>query len=111
MGAMQNNNDKGTKKKGKRGSVRNADRLDVFARSSPTSGADWGGCDPKWIQAVITSITELGGAVTFGMSRDRGAHSVSLLLDDKRTTLWFNGDANLDEELEGVAATLEAITD
>ena len=109
MGAMQNNNQEGTKKKGKRGSTNNKGRLAAFAKGSRTGEADWGECDPKRIQSVIVGITSLGGAVTFGLSRDQGGHSVTLMLDDSRETMWFNGDANLDEELDAVAATLETL--
>lgn len=92
-----------------RGSVRNADRLAAFSGGNGTGKADWGACDPARIQAVLVGITGLGGAVTFGLSRDLGAHSLTLLLDGQRTTLWFNGNANLDEELEGVKATLDTL--
>ncbi len=110
MGAYQNNGAAAGAKKGVRGSVRNGDRLDAFASAHGPGDADWGACDPKRIQAVLVGITTLGGAVTFGLSRNQGAHSVTLLLDDKRTTLWFNGAADLDEALDGVVATLETIT-
>lgn len=109
MGAMQNNDRTPGTKKRTRGTVNNASRLDAFSRGSGGGSADWGGCDPKWIQAVVVGVTSLGGAVTFGLSRDMGAHSVTLLLDDTRKTLWFNGDADLDEELEAVAATLDTM--
>lgn len=110
MGAYQNNASKGGTKKKSRGSVKNADRLEAFSRGSPTGGADWGGCDPDRIQAVVVGITAMGGAVTFGMSKDQGAHSVTLMLDDSRQTLWFNGDAELNDELDTVIHTLKAIS-
>ena len=109
MGAMQNNPDKRGNPKKKRGSVKNADRLGAFRKDSPGEGADWGGCDPQWLQNVVCGITELGGAVTFGLSRDKGAHSLTLLLDDGRQTLWYNGGAELDDELRDVVATLVAM--
>lgn len=109
MGAMQNNVKQGGKKKGKRGSVNNANRLAAFSKGGPASGADWGGCDPDWIQTVVVAITRLGGAVTFGTSRDQGAHSLTLLLDNNRETLWFNGDADLTDCLKEVAATLDTL--
>jgi hypothetical protein len=93
-------------KKESRGSTRNADRLAAFTSGSGKGKADWGACDPARIQAVLVGITQLGGAATFGLSRDLGAHSLTLLLDGNRTTLWFNGNADLDEELEGVVDTL-----
>lgn len=93
-----------------RGSVRNADRLSAFASGNGDGGADWGGCDSERLQAVVVKITQLGGAITFGLSRDLGAHSITLMLDKSRKTLWYNGSADLDAELEAVAATLDAMT-
>jgi len=110
MGANQNNGKAGGTKKRTRGSVRNTDRLAAFAASSPASGADWGGCDPARLQAVVVAITSMGGAVTFGLSRDLGAHSLTLMLDGTRKTLWLNGDADLDERLDEAIATLDAMT-
>lgn len=92
-----------------RGSVDNAGRLAAFAKRESSGSADWGGCDPKWLQAVVVGITGLGGAVTFALSRDQGAYGVTLLLDSERQTLWFNGDADLDLELESVVAVLDAM--
>lgn len=109
MGAMQNNGretNAGTKK---RGSVKNADRLAAFDGKGNGGGADWGGCSCDLLHAVVVAITSLGGAITLGMSRDQGAHSLTLMLDDKRTTMWYNGRADLDEELGAVLATLNAI--
>lgn len=94
----------------KRGSVNNAGRLEAFRGRGKTGGADWGACDPKWLQAVVVGISRLGGAVTFGLSRDQGAHFLTLLLDDGKETLWYNGDADLDDELEAVAATLDTMS-
>ncbi len=109
MGSMQNHGKQGSGKSKSRGTVRNPDRLEAFARSGPAGGADWGDCDPDRLQGVLVGITRLGGAVTFGLSRDKGAHSLTLMLDDNRQTLWFNGDANLNEELDAVLHTLKAI--
>lgn len=95
-----------TRKKGKRGKVRNDKRLFAIAQRRTSASADWGGVDGMRLQAVIQLITSIGGAVTFGTSRDGGAYSVTLLLDGERETLWFNGDADLDDELQAVIETL-----
>lgn len=92
-----------------RGSTRNTDRLAAFASGQGTGAADWGTCDPARLQAVLVGITTLGGAVTFGLSRNLGAHSLTLLLDGNHSTLWFNGDADLDEKLDEVVATLDSL--
>lgn len=106
---MQNNAQKHGAKAKSRGSVRNGDRLSAFTGGKESGSADWGACDPKWLQAVVVAITSLGGAITFGLSRDQGAHSLTLMLDDSRQTMWYNGAANLDEELASVKATLDAL--
>jgi len=98
------------KKRKGRGSVNNKSRLQAFASGRGDASADWGGCDAKKLQAVIVAITELGGAITLGLSRDGGAYSLTLLLDQGRETLWFNGGADLDEELTAVKVTLDMIT-
>lgn len=106
---MKNGSGKGRsagKNSSARGSVRNTDRLAAFSSGGGEGSADWGACDPARLQAVVVGITSLGGAVTFGLSRDLGAHSCTLLLDGNRTTLWFNGGADLDAELEKVSDTL-----
>ncbi len=110
MGAYQNNEQTGGAKKKARGAVKNRDRLDAFANRNGEGSADWGACDPKWLQTVLVGITSLGGAATFGLSRDQGAHSLTLMLDGTRRTLWFNGNSNLDDELAAVVATIEAMT-
>lgn len=109
MGAYQNNakaDRKGTKS---RGSTNNTSRLDGFGGGSKEGGAEWSSCDPERLHAVVVAITGLGGAITLGLSRDRGAHSLTLMLDNDRTTLWFNGDADLDAALTDVQARLDAM--
>ena len=99
-----------TGRRSTRGSTNNSGRLSAFANARKSGSADWGGCDPARIQAVVVAITGMGGAATFGLSRDGGAYSLTLLLESERTTLWFNGGADLDAELEKVRATLDTMT-
>lgn len=100
------------KRKGKtRGSVDNATRLSRLGELSQGGGkADWGEALPENIAAVVMCVTRIGGAASFGLSRDRGAYNLTLFLDGERTTLWFNGDAALDEELVKVVLKLDAIS-
>lgn len=111
MGVASHGNKKTGSGKKTRGSTRNVDRLSAFAGRDGTSSADWGACDPARLQTVVVKITEMGGAVTYGLSRDLGAHSLTLLLDGNRQTLWFNGNADLDEELDGVVGVLKEMED
>lgn len=107
---MQNNAKKGTKSgKSGRGHAKNGSRLDAFSEQSRRGSADWGTCTPERLHACVVKITGMGGAITIGLSRDEGAHMLTLLLDDKRETLWFNGDDDLDEQLQAVYETLDAM--
>jgi hypothetical protein len=94
-----------------RGSVNNKSRLDGLFTSGDagTGNADWGNCDPRIIQGVITTAQNVGAAITFGLSRDGGAHMLTILLAGDRQTLWFNGDADLDAEVLTVIAKLETL--
>jgi hypothetical protein len=83
-------------------------RLEAFKANTHTGGADWSSCDAELLKEVVVLITDLGGAVIVGMSRDKGAHSMMLMLDKERQTLWFDGDADLDEKLQEVVGKLEA---
>jgi len=98
-------------KKSKRGSVKNAGRLAAFAQGVKDGSAGWETCHSEAMLGVVVAITKLGGAVTFGLSRNGGAHSVTLLLDDNRKTMWFNGDADLTAELGGIQDTLDDLSD
>ncbi len=95
--------------KKRRGSTNNTGRLEAFSNASPKGAADWGDCDSARLQSVVVGITALGGAVTFGLSRDQGAHSLTLMLDQERVSLWINGNADLDAELDKALATLKAM--
>lgn len=93
----------------KRGSVDNTGRLKKLLADTgqQTGKADWSSADPRWVAGVVHVVTRVGGAVSFGYSRDGGAYSLSIMLDGDRETLWFNGGADIDTELEGVYATFE----
>jgi len=107
----QHEADNPTKGKRKRGSVDNASRLQGLTGAGAQSkrGADWGTARPEWIAAVVTTATLLGMGVTFSLSRDGGAHGLTLLDNGERAAMWFNGDADLDAELEKVYAYLESL--
>lgn len=88
-----------------RGSTDNGRRLkNLLERVSNGSlgKADWGNARAEWLQAVICVIAQAGGLVSFGYSRDGNAYNLTILLDGDRETLWFNGNADLDEELRKV---------
>lgn len=85
-------------------------RLGGFKAASKTHGADWSTCSGDLLRDVVVLITDMGGAAIVGMSRDKGAHSLTLLLDNERKSLWFAGDADLDQQLREVIGVLQAET-
>lgn len=103
--------DGGNAKKGSRGSTKNSARLAGLGGSQGTGGkrADWGDAHPDNLCAVVLGVTRLGGLVSFGLSRDKGAHSLTIMLDGERAQMWFNGDADLDAELEKVVVYLDTL--
>jgi len=109
MGVAKNQKHESKANGHKRGSTDNGKRLAAFSKGSGSSEAEWAGCDSRKLQGVIEQITQMGGAITFALSRDKGAHSLTLMLDKERQTLWFNGGADLDEELDTVAGILAAM--
>ena len=94
-------------KRGTRGEANTANRLKAFKAEAKAGEAEWATCDAAVLLAVVDLITGLGGAITLGLSRDQGAHFLTLLLDDAKETLWFNGDADLTIKLHEVMVTLE----
>jgi len=98
------------KPKRRRGSTDNRSRLVSLQHPGREQGsADWGKASPDWIRAVTVAATHLGMIVPFPLSRDGGADCRALYDNGERTQLWFNGDADLDLELEAVFTFLESL--
>lgn len=98
------------KGKRKRGSVNNSNRLAGLQPSPEIGGqADWGNARAEWIAAVVVAATLRGMIVSFKLSRDGGAHGLELYESGDKVALWFNGDADLDQELEKVFEYLEGL--
>ena len=99
-----------TNGKSKRGSTDNAARLKGLFANEQGRKADWGSADPRAVAGIVVAVTRRSGAASFGTSRDGGAYSLTLFLDGERETLWFNGNADIDAELEQVFYLLDALT-
>lgn len=102
-----------SKGNGKRGSVNNAGRLSGFkvARSETVGKADWTRADPRWVMAVVGAASAAGCEVAFSYTKDGGAFGLKLFDfgNGERVQLWFNGDCDLDGELEQVYYTLGGV--
>jgi len=83
----------------KRGAVNNEKRLAQLTGKTQGGTASWERARPEWLAAIVILVSSAGGAVRFGLSRDKGSYSVGLYLGQENETLWFNGSADLDDEL------------
>lgn len=91
------------KKKSKRGPTNVARSLDGLGQAKGTSGgADYAEADFSFVAGIIIETTRRGGAVSLGLSRDKGAYNVTIFMDGDRRTVWINGDADLNAELEKI---------
>lgn len=83
----------------------------ITEKSSDASSdiADWGGIDGKVVVDLVQVITRLGGAVRFGYTRDGGAYSVGIYLDDDRSTFYFSPDVDVEAALEKLTEKLRII--
>lgn len=94
----------------KRGSVDNASRLAALGKTEKsTAGADWGTADARWLAACIAGISAVDGAIMFGYSRDGGAYRVIVYLDGDSAKLWWNGDCDVNIELEALWTYIDGL--
>jgi len=91
---------KKTKKRGATNVTRSLEGLGQ-ARGA-AGGADYAEADFSYIAGIIIEVTRRGGAVSFGLSRDKGAYNVTIFLDGERKTVWINGSDDLNAELEKI---------
>jgi hypothetical protein len=92
-----------------RGSTDNTRRLSTLFSNQSERKADWSNAPAGHVLALVCAITALGGAISFGTSRDGGAYSVTLMLGGERETLWFNGTADLEAELDNALYLIQTL--
>lgn len=85
--------------------------LDSIFAARSEGAADWGNASPERLLDVVTAMQGLGGAVTFGLSRDGGAYMLTLLLDGNRKTDWLPQSEDIDAWLEQWVYMLHAASD
>jgi len=84
--------------------------LDELFLGAAANVADWGSASPGAVLEVIVAMSSVGGAVTFGLSRDGGAYMLTFLLDGSRKTDWLPGDGLLDAWLENAAYLIRTLS-
>lgn len=75
-------------------------RLAGFGSGNSQSGSfDWGEADPVLVAGVVVSVTRHGGLASFGYTRDGGAGTVTVFLDNERSTEYFKPSEDTDQKL------------
>ena len=91
------------KKKSRRGATNVGRSLEGLGQAKgQTGGADYAEADFALVAGIIIETTRRGGAVSFGLSRDKGAYNVTVFLDGDRRTIWINGGDDINRELEKI---------
>jgi len=85
--------------------------LDELFRGASENVADWSSAGPGAVLEVIIAMSSVGGAVTFGLSRDGGAYMLTFLLDGSRKTEWLPCDGALDAWLENATYLIRTLSD
>lgn len=70
--------------------------------------ADWASVTPKVLVELITVVAGMGGATRFGYTRDGGAYSVGIYLDDDRETFYYKPGDDIDDALTQLAELLSS---
>lgn len=84
-------------------------RLSGAFGGSDAPEMEWADVEPRYVAWVLTAVTALGGAVTYGRSRDSGALMVTLLLDGERETKWISPRDTPEDVLTEIAERLQAL--
>lgn len=78
-------------------------RLAGFGSSGNQSVSfDWGEADPVLVAGVVVSITRHGGLASFGYTRDGGAGTLTVFLDNERSTEYFKPSEDCDQKLASI---------
>lgn len=76
---------------------------------SANGNVDWGDALPERIASLVVATTRLGGLASFGKATRGDALAITIFLDDERETVYINGSADLDAELEKLILYVDAL--
>lgn len=77
--------------------------------STQLSGFDWSQAEPGILLAVVISTSRQGGLASFGRTRDGGAGTVTIFLDNDKTTVYIKPDQDVYGELEKIVGFLDSL--
>jgi len=106
-----NSGEKHSEARRKRAEVEKPSPLAELFGGGARGAADWGEASPSAVLEVVVAMSSVGGAVTFGLSRDGGAYMLTFLLDGTRKTEWLPQDGALDAWLENAAYLIRTLSD
>lgn len=81
----------------------------ALGTAGTSSEMAWDEVDPRYIAWIIINATRVGGAATFGRSRDGGALMVTILLDGDRVTRWIAPHDDCEQALQKIAEQLDTL--
>jgi hypothetical protein len=87
-------------------------RLSLMLKGRSEGGsdvADWGTVTPKILVDLIQVIAASGGAVRLGYTRDGGAYSLGIYLDDDRETFYCRPGDDLDAFISDLTEMLRGL--
>jgi hypothetical protein len=71
--------------------------------------ADWGTITPSILIDLVQVVAAAGGATRFGYTRDGGAYSVGIYLDDDRETFYFKPADDIDDAISQLTEMLRNV--
>jgi len=81
----------------------------LFPDKQQTGETDWGDCMPEMLASVVVAVTRAGGLISFGRSRDLGALSITIILDNDKRTTWVPVGTDIESELERIIHFMDAL--
>lgn len=108
---MGNFGDGDNAKKGKkRGAPNVTNRLEGLGNNARQEGsADYRTVSLSLLCGIVLETTARGGLCSFGLSRDRGAYQITILLDGDKRVIWISGSEDVDAELEKIVHFMAAL--
>jgi hypothetical protein len=76
--------------------------------NSTQGRADYSTATPGWIVAAIVAVTNAGGAIQFGYSRDGGVYTIVILLDGEIEKNYVKQSEGIDQFCEELHAAFTA---
>lgn len=81
---------------------KSATSLTAFEQADVTNTVSWADIEATGVMEIAAQITDMGGAIILGRTRDGGAYSITLILNDDKRRFYASSPLEM-------AATLQRI--